>query len=153
MTDDKKTERFNQIAASLSPGSEPVVLQREVERDARPNECYSNCQGKVETSGGAMQCGWVFQHAGGDWIVAVAHAVWRSPDGVLIDITPTVPTEYLPSMAPAILRDTAGRWVFLPDDKAFEQPNRYLPLTKNKALVRRCRRLNRHEWQVRHDPD
>jgi hypothetical protein len=153
MTDEEKTETFYRIAETLSPGSEPVVLQREVESDATPNECLSNCEQKVAKDGGAVQGGWVFHHAGGNWIVAVAHAVWRSPEGMLIDITPTPALHNLPGTALPLLRDIAGLWVFLPDDKAFNQPNRYLPLSKNKALVRACRRLNRHEWQVRHNPD
>lgn len=151
MTDQDKTERFYDIAETLSPGSEPVVIQREVEPDARLNECYSNCQSKVNKSGGAMQCGWVF-HRGANYLVAISHAVWRSPEGVLIDITPMLPFEKLPEALP-LLKDTEGHLVFLPDAKAFEAPNRYLPLSKNKALVRTCRRSNRREWQVRHNPE
>src|SRR5206468_6786046 len=71
MNDETNTERFYQIAETLSPGSEPIVIQRAVEPDARLNECYSNCQSKVNKSGGAMQCGWVF-HKGTTYLVAIS---------------------------------------------------------------------------------
>jgi hypothetical protein len=56
----------------------------------------------------------------------VAHAVWRSPEDMLIDITPMLPVENLPKSVMPLLRDTDRRVFFLPDDKAFEaQPSQY----------------------------
>jgi hypothetical protein len=69
--------------------------------------------------------------------------VWRSPDeGVLIDITPVLPMDNLPKTVVPPLLDTEGHLLFLPDAKAFERANKFLPLTKNKAL----------EWQLRQCP-
>ena len=101
-----------------------------------------------------MQCGWLFHgHREMSYIVAVAHAVWRSPEGVLIDITPMLPLENWPKPVLPLLRDMEGNLVFLLDDKAFERPNTFLPLSKNKALIRACRRWNRSEQQVRQCPE
>lgn len=153
MTDDERTRRFFQAIKTLAPGSEPVRLrQHQPEPDAMPNECYTNCQKKVARDGGAMQCGWIFSGCSrADYVVASGHAVWRSPEGTLIDITPMLPMDNRPNTALLPLRDTEGNLTFLPDANAFE-PNRFLPLTKNKTLIRACHRLNRREWQVRHDP-
>jgi len=80
--------------------------------------------------------------------------VWRSPEGTLIDITPTLPLDGpLPQEVVPPVRDTDGHLLFLPDDKAFDRPNRFLPLTKNKALVRACRLCKRKEWDLWHSPD
>ena len=116
-------------------------------------ECYANCQRKVSRSGGSLQSGWIFaSRRENDYVIASAHAVWLSPDGVLIDITPILPLEKMPEWVVPPLRDTEGHVVFLPDDKAFEQPNKLLPLTKNKALLRACRLRNRNEWKMWQDP-
>ena len=155
MTDDDLNKRFLQAISILAPGSDLVALRRlEPAPDALPNECFTNCHSKVNTNGGAMQCGWIFHgHREMSYIVAVAHAVWRSPEGVLIDITPMLPLQNLPEPVLPLLRNMDGYLVFLPDDKAFERPNRYLPLSKNKGLVRACRRWSRHEQQVRRSPE
>lgn len=151
MTDDDLNKRFLQAINKLAPGGDLVALQRlEPDPGAMPNECFTNCQGMVNTSGGAMQCGWIFHgHREMSYIVAVAHAVWRSPDDELIDITPMLPVENWPNSVLPLLRDVQGSLVFLLDDTAFERPNTILPLSKNKALVRACRRWNRSEQQVR----
>ncbi len=100
-----------------------------------------------------MQCGWIFpSRRENDYVIASAHAVWRSPDGVLIDITPILQLAKMPEWVMPPLRDTEGHVVFLPDDKAFEQPNKFLPMTKNKALLRACRTRNRNEWKMWQDP-
>jgi hypothetical protein len=155
MTDQEKTNRFLDAIKPLAPGSDLTVPHgHEPETDAQPNECYSNCQKKVGKSGGTMQCGWIFaarrEH---DYVIASPHAVWRSPEGVLIDITPRLPSDNLPKSVVPPLRDTEGHVFFLPDAKAFERPSKFLPLTKNKALIRACRLRNRHEWQLWHDPE
>lgn len=155
MTDDDKTKRFFQAINAMFPGSDlTVLLRHEPEPGARPNECFTNCQRKVCMSGGAMQCGWIFGGSKeGNYVVVSAHAVWRSPEGLLIDITPVLAMDNLPKKVIPPLRDTGGYMLFLPDDEAFERPNRFVPLCKNKVLVRSCRRLNRKEWELWHSPD
>jgi hypothetical protein len=156
MLDHEKTQRFLDAIKPLAPRSDLVVLQRhEPELDARPNECFTNCRSKVSRSGGAIQCGWAFAACWeNDYVIATAHAVWRSPDeGVLIDITPRLPMDNLPKTVVPPLLDTDGHLLFLPDAKAFEQANKFLPLTKNKAIMRACRLSNRKEWQLRQSPE
>ncbi len=154
MTEQEKTDRFLEAIEVLGAGSDLMVLDRhEPDADARPNECFANCQRRVARSGGAAQCGWVFNfRRESDYVVATAHAVWRSPDGDLIDITPMLPTHNLPESVLRPLPDIVGRLVFLPDAKAFKQPNKYLPLTKNRALVKACRQRNRKEWHLWRSP-
>lgn len=155
MTDHDLNTRFLQAINKLAPRGLLVALQRlEPDPGAMPNECFTNCQRKVNTSGGTMQCGWIFHgHREMSYVVAVAHAVWRSPEDLLIDITPMPPAGNWPKPVVPLLRDVEGNLVFLLDDAAFERPNTFLPLSKNKALVRACRRWNRSEQHVRQSPE
>jgi hypothetical protein len=155
MTDQEKTARFLEAIKALNSDSTLMSLDRyEPDLDGRQNECFANCKRKVSRQGGAMQCGWIFAgHSEYDYVVASAHAVWRSPEGVLIDITPRLPFDNLPKTVVLPLRGTEGHLLFLPDEKAFERPNKFLPLSKNKALVRACRLCNRKEWQLWQSPE
>lgn len=155
MTDDDLNKRFLQAINKLAPRGDLVVLQRlDPDPDAMPNECFTNCQRKVNTNGGAIQCGWLFHgHREISYIVAVAHAVWRSPEGVLIDITPILPVENWLKPVLLLLRDMEGSLVFLLDETAFERPSKFLPLSNNKAIIRACRRWNCREQQLRQRPE
>ena len=55
--------------------------------EAQLQECFDNCTRKVIAAGGAVQYGWAFC-VYERLLQAFHHAVWRSPEGVLIDITP-----------------------------------------------------------------
>jgi hypothetical protein len=140
-------ERFADAVKSL-PAEQLVAVIAAPESWAGHNHCWTNCGRKVPLSGGARRCGWSFGHhyQSGGVVIAYPHAVWESPAGRLVDITPR--PERFPPGAGRPLTDTEGRLIFLPDGSAFRQPNRYLPLTKNKDIIRQCRRLNRQEYQT-----
>jgi hypothetical protein len=154
MLNEDKTQRFLKAIAPLAPGSDLTVLSRhEPDPEAKPNECYTNCRAKVARSGGSIQYGCTFAgELSLDYVIATGHAVWRSPDGDFIDITPRLPMDNLPNDVVPPLVDTDGNLFFLPHDKAHDRPNIFLPLTKNKALVRACRQCSRKEWRLRRDP-
>jgi hypothetical protein len=64
-----------------------------IDTEAAPNNCYNNCVAKVARDGGAVVTGW--RHITADSNLGLIkqiqhHAVWRSPAGELIDITPQV---------------------------------------------------------------
>ena len=107
------------------------------------NACYQNVEDKVARDGGSAQYGWHFSHkyAPGisevGYLVATHHAVWRSPKGQLIDVTPFHPTQ---SLRPLNLD---GKVYFLIDDKAepariegypVPLPMKYFALNSGKKL-------------------
>lgn len=157
MTEREKDGRLFEALQRLAPGSELVLLERyESEPGAKPSQCYANCTDKVTSGGGAVVYGWVFsgrwEHA---YVIATAHAVWRSPSGDLIDITPRLPPpDPLPDNALPPLKETgSGHWLFLPDPNARERPSRALPLFGDRRLVRACRRWTRQAYLERQNPE
>jgi hypothetical protein len=111
------------------------------------NECYDNVRRHVTVYGGSLQHGWLFC---GRWhddlVIAHGHAVWRDAAGELVDITPRLlmPTSMPRDIVPPVA-DAEGHLLFLPTDDS-DLPKRALPLTRNKTVLRHCRRLNRVWW-------
>jgi hypothetical protein len=130
--------------ARLCPGAEVGLLfHHEPEPWAEYNACYANCDEQVRRRGGAPEYGWLLAlHPRVPVVMAISHAVWRSPAGEVIDITPRRD----PSLMPAHVIShivTEGGTLWLPDPQAQDRPRKYLPLVKDKALARRCRLLSR----------
>ena len=102
------------------------VLHRP-EPTARHRLCFSNVGDKIQCAGGKGQLGWTFQkchkNSVGGYLVATHHALWRSPDGILIDITP-YPDENTHPLS------SGDEILFLADDKAkpVAKPNLIAPL-------------------------
>ncbi|MDN4600614.1 hypothetical protein P5G61_05210 [Paenibacillus sp. F6_3S_P_1C] len=74
---------------------EPIYVPAIKDSDAVINECFPNVQKKVSDSGGDIIFGW--QLWKGKFIgEAEFHAVWKSDEGELIDITPKeTPIEHI----------------------------------------------------------
>lgn len=75
------------LISKLGSKSEPVYLPYMPEAGAPLNECFPTVDKKVESSSGKKVLGWQI------WktpllVEAEFHAVWESPQGDLIDITP-----------------------------------------------------------------
>ncbi|WP_461137394.1 hypothetical protein, partial [Spirosoma terrae] len=118
------------------------------------NACYQNVDDKVAREGGSAQYGWHFSHKFAPdisevgYLVATNHAVWRSPLGKLIDITPFHPDQ---SLRPLNLE---GKVLFLADNKAeparFEayplpHPMKYYALNSGKKLKAYVEELTQKE--------
>lgn len=58
------------------------------EPDAQINECFPNVATKIARDGGRMLCGWQVWEWPHVMVEAEFHAVWRSPEGGMTDITP-----------------------------------------------------------------
>jgi hypothetical protein len=102
----------------------PVYLPVQVEPYAEENECFAAVLKKVKVDGGSIQHGWTIWQFG-DWMVeGEFHAVWRSPQGDLLDISPK------PAGEKSIL--------FLPDFKLIyrgqRRDNLRRPLIKNQLI-------------------
>ena len=53
-----------------------------------PLECFENSRRKAEVAGGSVVHGWTIWEYPRVLIEGEFHAVWRSPDGLLVDVTP-----------------------------------------------------------------
>lgn len=68
---------------------EPEIVPVQPEYYAKIDSCFYNVQEKVKREGGIIHYGWaIFKSP--NMYEAERHAVWESPDGSLIDITPRV---------------------------------------------------------------
>ncbi len=82
------TPSIRELAKELGTG-EPVWVSVKPFAYAQPGRCYPNVAAYVEAFGGEAREGWlVWEDDCGRWLKAIHHAVWRSPDGRLLDITP-----------------------------------------------------------------
>lgn len=75
------------LVSKIGAKSEPVFLPSRPEAGAPLNECFPTVDKKVESAGGKKMLGWQI------WktpllVEAEFHAVWESPEGEVIDITP-----------------------------------------------------------------
>src|SRR3972149_11538780 len=76
------------LCASLAPGIEPTyVVVRPIE-GAPANECFPLVDATVLRDGGSPMLGWSLWELPSVFVEAEFHAVWASPTGGLIDVTP-----------------------------------------------------------------
>lgn len=75
------------LLAKLKPTGNPVSISVVPEDGTAPNECFDNVAAKILRDGGERIVGWqLWQHP--FMLEAEYHAVWRSPEGSIVDITP-----------------------------------------------------------------
>jgi hypothetical protein len=86
-------------------GKNPVAVPIKVSPNSKDAWCWFNVSEKVRTEGGEAIHGWNIVAYKGIQLIALPHTVWKAPDGVLVDITPT--------QHPALSLD---RVVFVADD-------------------------------------
>ncbi|MBX3564114.1 MAG: hypothetical protein KF730_05995 [Sphingomonas sp.] len=73
--------------------------------------CFDNSVRQAEMHGGEAAYGWAIWRWPGRWFEAEHHAVWRRPDGSLLDVTPQL--------------GDPRRILFLPDPQKVFDPERY----------------------------
>ena len=80
-------ENIKKVIAVLKITSEPFYVHIISEQEAQNGFCYENVLGKIKKSAGSIVYGWYFREY--DYMIeAEFHAIWKSPEGLLIDITP-----------------------------------------------------------------
>ena len=72
----------------LVPGAALVLVPIQPWHKAVPGECFHNVEMFVSEHGGNRILGWRPMRWANIMVEAEAHAVWQSPDGTLVDITP-----------------------------------------------------------------
>ena len=75
---------------SVAPGSTPSYVAVTPGPDDEPLACMPNVRRRIASDGGEEVLGWKIWEWYGVMIEAELHMLWRSPDGVLTDITPNV---------------------------------------------------------------
>jgi hypothetical protein len=152
------SSNIREFAATISRQQIGLVLYRPEDR-GRPMWCFENAARKVERDGGKVQFGWMFQHRlvadipGPGYLIAIHHAVWRAPDGQLIDVTPFDADARHQPLAPR------GTVLFLIDDAAqpiivdhiahqLPLPSKFLSRSNDELLVTHVQQLQRQEEQA-----
>jgi hypothetical protein len=115
-------------------------------RWARLNRCFENAASQVKQKGGSTTFGWMFLYRlvekipGHGYLIAVRHAVWRTPNGRLIDITPLNDDPNRP-----LLRK--GSVIFLADagSTTGPRPSIFYPLDADERLTAHVRQLQEVE--------
>ena len=79
---------MRRLTETVVPGGEAIYLPVQPEADAVVNECFPNVELKIARAGGRMLCGWQLWEWPHVLVEAEFHAVWLSPEGEMIDITP-----------------------------------------------------------------
>lgn len=100
--------RLDESHAAWLPFTHPATFEPEVD------QCHFNAWVQCNHSGGEVQPGWIISEAPTvGFIEAQFHTVWRSPQGLLVDVTPRADSEdkvlFVPDMNRAItLSDHLG---------------------------------------------
>lgn len=74
---------------NLNRSVEPVYVDVRPGQADKRVECFFNVRRYVEGLGGAFAYGWSVRMWENVYMEAEHHAVWRRPDGALLDVTPT----------------------------------------------------------------
>lgn len=109
---------------------------------AEANDCFVNVENKMKKDGGKVQYGWAIWYLPGILMEAEFHAVWLSPDGEYIDISPR--------------QIQFDEIMFLPDpNRAYtgkQVDNVRIPLNKN-PKVKEYIRLFEEKFRVMNEGD
>jgi hypothetical protein len=121
------TENIRTVCAELDDTGEPFFVDVSLEHYAERVKCVQNVHSKIDTDGGRIGFGWAIWESPGIVIQAQYHAVWISPEGEYLDITPK--------------SFHADRILFLPDTKG-----------KYNDGSRFNKRFDNARWPLSNDP-
>ena len=85
---EKITSPVKRLRNRIAPNEQLKYVKVLPEPDAEINESFSNLERKIERDGGGIQYGWAIWYLPGILMEAEFHAVWVSPRGELIDVSP-----------------------------------------------------------------
>lgn len=106
------------FCAVISPHA-PFFVPVDPAPNSRVAYCFDNSVAQAAARGGAAAYGWAIWRWPGRWFEAEHHAVWRRPDGSLLDVTPQLGNPerilFLPDPEAVYDSDTYRRNVMAPD--------------------------------------
>jgi hypothetical protein len=152
---DSDLERDMRAFSQTIAGANPILVPYEPTWWAVPNRCFNNVSNQIFLRGGLSVIGWQFSRdplgTSPAILSAIQHAIWRSEDGRLVDITP-VDSDYL-------MQGDSLIW-FLPDDRAtlkllrgsdtvLGRPSRYFSSSEDRGVQRQVHRLRELEKAAR----
>lgn len=79
---------ITEFCLNIAPKAIPNFVEVHPHPESQPNECFYNVDAVVQKHGGHRILGWCIWKWANVLIEAEAHAVWQSPEGNLIDVTP-----------------------------------------------------------------
>lgn len=82
------TSPVKRLRNRIAPNEQLKYVKVLIESDAEINECFSNLERKIKRDGGGIQYGWAIWYLPSILMEAEFHAVWISPQGDLIDVSP-----------------------------------------------------------------
>jgi hypothetical protein len=92
MSPRKVNSRVRPLIDYLGIDESRVVLlkyTRPISFEAEPQQCFLNVWIQCNNEGGSSQCGWIIaEDPRNHFMEALFHAVWVSPTGKYIDVTP-----------------------------------------------------------------
>lgn len=111
------SEDIVKFCAGIDPSQVPVFLTLQPNPKAILSECFANVQEHIKENGGSIQLGWVIWETPGIMLEGMFHAVWRSPEGKLVDVTPQMDGErqllFLPDSAATIHKESGDHVAIL----------------------------------------
>ena len=88
-TPEALTPTLKEALLRVSP-QEPLFVEVTPVGDSAPMHCYGNVERLVSGRGGEAVSGWIVYEGGaGRYLKLVHHHLWRTPDGDLVDPTPS----------------------------------------------------------------
>lgn len=135
------TDDVQCFAHQLSSEESPTFVPIDTAAWAEPNECFAAVEKKIEQEGGQTVCGWAIVEWPNIKLEAEFHAVWRSEEGELVDVSvrprdhevtlfvPAHGIEYTGKMVPSRFyklwnSEVVQEWIDLHTEKT-ELENRY----------------------------
>jgi hypothetical protein len=85
---EKITSPVRRLCNRIAPNETPIYIRVEIEPETAVNDCFVNVSDKIMRDGGRTQYGWAIWYLPGILMEAEFHAIWISPEGKSLDITP-----------------------------------------------------------------
>jgi len=119
------SEEIHELCESITSACKPRYVPVRPVQDAILNDCFHNVERQVEAHRGEIVYGWAVWCWISVMVEAEFHAVWKSPNGELIDVTPKQHGE----KEILFLEDTEARYEGRAPD------NKRLPLREDPLIV------------------
>lgn len=83
---EKVTSPIRRLRNRIGATQDPMYLPVEPVPNGEINDCFSVVARHIEKNGGSIQYGWAIWFIPGLLMEAEFHAVWKAPDGHLVDL-------------------------------------------------------------------